>query len=194
MKRTIAFLFVLLAFASCDVVKQVQQVTSFAKCDFKLNNVQDIRLAGISVQNKNGSTDLNLGDGIRLTAALTSGGPLALTFNLNVEAHNPNGQTAGLNRLEWILLIDDIEMVNGINETPFTIPSNGSVEIPLSMNIDLRKALSGKSGQAMMNFAFNLAGANGVPTRIKLKAKPTILVGRYPVAYPGYITITSEVK
>jgi hypothetical protein len=194
MKRTIAFLFVLLAFASCDVVKQVQQVTSFAKCDFKLNDVQDIRLAGVSVQNKNGSADLNLGDGIRLTAALTSGGPLDLTFNLNVQAHNPNGQTAGLNRLEWILLIDDIEMVNGINETPFTIPSNGSVVIPLSMNIDLRKALSGKSGQAMMNFAFNLAGANGVPTRIKLKAKPTILVGKYPVSYPGYITITSEVK
>src|ERR1035437_7336041 len=186
MKRIIAFLFVLLAFASCDVVKQVQQVTSFAKCDFKLNDVQDIRLEGVLVQNKNGNADLNLGDGIRLTSALTSGGPLALTFNLNVQAHNPNGQTAGLNRLEWILLIDDIEMVNGVNETPFTIP--------LSMNIDLRKALSGKSGQAMMNFAFNLAGANGVPTRIKLKAKPTILVGKYPVSYPGYITITSEIK
>ena len=147
MKRTIAFLFVLLAFASCDVVKQVQQVTSFAKCEFKLNDVQDIRLSGVSVQNKRGNADLNLGDGIRLTAALTSGGPLALTFNLNVEAHNPNGQTAGLNRLEWILLIDDIEMVNGINESPVTIPSNGSVVIPLSMNIELRKALSGKSGQ-----------------------------------------------
>jgi hypothetical protein len=194
MKRTLAFLFVLFAFASCSVVKQIQQVTSFAKCEFKLNDVQDVRLAGISIQNKKGSADMNFSDGVRLAAALTSGGPLALTFNLNVEAHNPNGQTAGLNRLEWILLIDDIEMVNGINEAPVSIPSNGSVVIPLSMNIDLRKALSGKSGQAMMNFGFNLAGANGEPSRIKLKAKPTILVGKYPVSYPGYITITSEVK
>ena len=194
MKRILAFLFVLVAFASCDVVKQVQQVTSFAKCEFKLKEVQDVRLAGVSVQNKNGSADLNLGDGIRLTAALTSGGPLALTFNLNVEAHNPNGQTAGLNRLEWILLIDDIEMVSGVNEEPVSIPAMGSTVIPLRMNIDLRKALSGKSGQALLNFGFNLTGANGQPTRIKLKAKPTILIGNFPVSYPGYITITSEVK
>jgi hypothetical protein len=194
MKRTLAFLFVLMTFASCSVVKQIQQVTSFGKCEFKLNDVQDIRLAGVLVQNKNGSTDLNLGDGIRLTAALTSGGALPLTFTLNVGVHNPNQQTAGLNRLEWILLIDDIEMVSGVNEMPVTIPAQGDVMIPLSMNIDLRKALSGKSGQAMANFGYNLAGANGVPTRIKLKAKPTIMVGKYPVSYPGYITITSEVK
>jgi len=193
MKRTLAFLFVLLALASCNVVKQIQQVTSMSQCDFKLNDVQDIRLAGVQVQNIKNASDLNFSDGARLAAALTST-TLPLTFTLNVEAHNPNEQTAGLNRLEWILLIDDIEMVNGVNEVPVSIQGKGSTVIPLSMNIDLRKALSGKSGQAMMNFALNLAGANGTPTRIKLKAKPTILVGRFPLSYPGYITVTSIVK
>ena len=193
MKRVIAFLFVLFAATSCGVVQQIQQVTSFAQCDFKLNEVQDIRLAGISVQNKKGSADLNLMDGARLAAALTSS-TLPLTFTLNMEAHNPNGQVAGLNRLEWILFIDDIEMLNGVNEDPITIPSKGSTVIPLRMNIDLRKALSGKSGQSLLNFGFNLAGANGEPTRIKLKAKPTILVGKFPISYPGFITITSTVK
>jgi hypothetical protein len=193
MKRALAFLFVLLAFASCTVVKQIQQATSMSQCDFKLNDVQDIRLAGVQVQNIKNASDLNFSDGARLAAALTSS-TLPLTFTLNVEAHNPNEQTAGLNRLEWILLIDDIEMVNGVNEVPVSIQGKGSTVIPLSMNIDLRKALSGKSGQAMMNFALNLAGANGVPTRIKLKAKPTILVGRFPLSYPGYITVTSIVK
>jgi hypothetical protein len=193
MKRALAFLFVLLAFASCTVVKQIQQATSMSQCDFKLNDVQDIRLAGVQVQNIKNASDLNFSDGARLAAALTSS-TLPLTFTLNVEAHNPNEQTAGLNRLEWILLIDDIEMVNGVNEVPVSIQGKGSTVIPLSMNIDLRKALSGKSGQAMMNFALNLAGANGTPTRIKLKAKPTILVGRFPLSYPGYITVTSIVK
>ena len=193
MKRILVFLFTLIAITSCGVVQQVQQIASFAKCDFKLNDVQDVRIAGISVQNYKGTSDLNFGDAARLAAALT-GSTLPLTFNLNIEAHNPNGQVAGLNRLEWILLIDDIEMVNGINEEPVTIPANGSTVIPLSMNIDLRKALSGKSGQSLLNFGFNLAGANGSPTRIKLKAKPTILVGKFPIAYPGYITITSVVK
>ena len=193
MKRILAFLFVLLAVTSCDVVKQVQQVTNLSKCEFKLKDIQDVRLAGILVQNKNGSTDLNFSDGARLAVALTSG-TLPLTFNLNVEVHNPNAKTAGLNRLEWILLIDDIEMVSGVNEQPISIPAMGTAVIPLSMNIDLHKALSGKSGEALLNFGFNLTGANGQPTRIKLKAKPTILIGNFPVSYPGYLTITSEVK
>jgi hypothetical protein len=193
MKRTLVFLFVLFTFASCGVVKQIQQVTSFSRCEFKLNDVQDIRLAGILVQNKRSVSDLNLMDGVHMAAALASS-TLPLTFTLNVEAHNPNGQVAGLNRLEWILFIDDIEMVSGVNEEPFTIPSDGSIGIPLRMNIDLRKALSGKSGQSMLNFAFNLAGANGEPSRIKLKAKPSIFVGNFPVSYPGYITITSTLK
>jgi len=193
MKRILVFLFTLIAITSCGVVQQVQQIASFAKCDFKLNDVQDVRIAGISVQNYKGTSDLNFGDAARLAAALT-GSTLPLTFNLNIEAHNPNGQVAGLNRLEWILLIDDIEMLNGVNEEPVSIPANGSTIIPLRMNIDLRKALSGKSGQSLLNFGFNLAGANGEPTRIKLKAKPTILVGKFPISYPGYITITSTVK
>lgn len=193
MKRIFVFLFSFIVFTSCGVVQQVQQIASLTKCDFKLNDIQDVRIAGISVQNYKGSADLNFSDAARLAAALT-GSTLPLTFNLNMEAHNPNGQVAGLNRLEWILLIDDIEMLNGVNEEPFTIPANGSTIIPLRMNIDLRKALSGKSGQSLLNFGFNLAGANGEPTRIKLKAKPTILVGRFPIAYPGYITITSTVK
>ena len=108
MKRIFVFLFSFIVFTSCGVVQQVQQIASFAKCDFKLNNVQDVRIAGISVQNYKGSADLNFSDAARLAAALT-GSTLPLTFNLNMEAHNPNGQVAGLNRLEWILLIDDIE-------------------------------------------------------------------------------------
>ena len=193
MKRVLAFLFVVFVVSSCNVVQQIRQVTSMAACDFKLKDVQDIRIAGITVQNSKGSADLNFSDAARLAVALT-GSTLPLTFNLNIEAHNPNEQVAGLNRLEWILLIDDIEMLNGVNENPITIPAKGSTMIPLSMIIDLRKALSGKSGQSLLNFGFNLAGANGSPTRIKLKAKPTILVGKFPIAYPGYITITSVVK
>ncbi|MDP4289544.1 MAG: hypothetical protein Q8908_00530 [Bacteroidota bacterium] len=193
MKHTLAILLVLFTFSSCSVVQQIQQVKNLGSCEFKLHDVQDVRLAGVSIQNKNGSTELSITDGARLAAALASN-TLPLTFDLNLDVHNPNGQAAGLNRLDWILFIDDIEMVSGVNEAPVMIPSNGNAIIPLKMNIDLRKALAGKGGQSLMNFGFNLAGANGQPTRIKLKAKPTILIGNFPVAYPGYITISSAVK
>lgn len=193
MRKIIVSLLILITVTSCDVVKQIQQVTSFAACDFRLKDVQDVKLAGISVQNKRGAADLNIGDAARLGIAITSG-TFPLTFNLNVEARNPNGMSAGLNRIDWILFIDDIEMVSGTNEETINIPANGSNVFQLHMNVDLKKVLNGKSGQSLLNFGLNLAGSNGEPTRIKLKAKPSVMIGSRLVAYPGYITITSVVK
>lgn len=193
MKKVFICFFMLLTITSCDVVKQVKQAGNFVTCSFRLKEVEDVRLAGVSVQNKRGAADLNIGDAAQLAVALT-GKTFPLTFNLNVEAKNANGTAAGLSRLDWILLIDDIEMVSGTNEETITIPANGSSVFPLRMDVDLKKALNGKSGQALLNFGLNLAGSNGEPTRIKLKAKPSIMIGNRLVAYPGYITITREVK
>ncbi len=193
MKKVFVYFFLLLTITSCDVVKQVQQAQNFVTCSFRLKEVQDVRLAGVSVQNKRGAADLNIGDAAQLAMALT-GKTFPLTFNLNVEAKNANRAEAGLNRLDWILIIDDIEMVSGTNEEVINIPANGSSVFPLKMNVDLKKVLNGKSGQSLLNFGLNLAGANGEPTRIKLKAKPSIMIGNRLVAYPGYITITGEVK
>jgi hypothetical protein len=193
MKKIIACLFILLTITSCDVVKQVQQAANFVNCNFSLKDIQDIRLAGISVQNKKGAADLNIGEAAQLGASLL-GRTFPLTFNLNVEAKNPNKLAAGLNRIEWILFIDDIEMVRGSNEETINIPANESTVFPLKMEVDLKKVLTGKSGQALLNFGLNLAGKNGEPTRIKLKAKPSIMVGNHLIAYPGYITITEAIK
>ena len=193
MKNVFVCFIILLAVTSCDVVKQVKEASNFISCSFKLNDIQDVRLAGVSVQNKRGAADLNIGDAAQLAFALT-GKSFPLTFNLNVQAINTNGSVAALNRLDWILIIDDIEMVSGTNEEAINIPANGTAVFPLSMNIDLKKVLNGKSGQSLLNFGLNLAGSNGEPTRIKLKAKPSIMIGNHLVAYPGYVTITSTVK
>jgi len=36
---------------SCDVVKQVSQVSNLSKCDFRLESVQRLTLAGVQIQN-----------------------------------------------------------------------------------------------------------------------------------------------
>jgi len=193
MKKIFVCFIILLTITSCDVVKQVKEASNFVSCSFMINDIQDVRLAGVSVQNKRGAADLNIGDAAQLAFALT-GKTFPLTFNLNIQATNSNGSVAALNRLDWILIIDDIEMVSGTNEEAINIPAKGTTVFPLSMNIDLKKVLNGKSGQSLLNFGLNLAGANGEPTRIKLKAKPSIMIGNRLVAYPGYITITNTVK
>jgi hypothetical protein len=150
-----------------------------------------MKLAGVSVQDKISLSDFSIMEMAKI-AGVIAGGTLPLTFDLNMEVKNPNTGMAAMNKLDWILIIDDIEMTRGILNQRIEIPANAVSSIPVAMNLDLMKSLNGKSGDALINFALNLAGSGTRPTRIKLKAKPSILIGASPIDYPGYITIKQE--
>ena len=192
MKKFLLLSVIALVMTSCDVVKQVQQMAMFTKCDFRLKTVENTFLAGVNIQRIQKLSDLNMMDAAMLTAAMTAK-EVPLTFTLNVEARNPNTSPASMQKIDWILLIDDIEMAKGTNNQQVLIPANqGTVIIPLQISTDLKKSLTGKSGTAIINFALNLAGSGNTPSRITLKAKPTIMIGSFPIAYPGYITVSQN--
>lgn len=188
-----ALLITMMLLSGCEILNQAQQMANLTKCEFRLNSVDQLRLAGVNIQQVRQLSDLNFMDAAKITAAAASGGNLPLNFTLNVEVKNPNPATAGLNRLDWILLIDDIEMTTGVNDQRVQVAANGGTAIiPLTIGIDLRQALQGKSADAIANFGLNLAGAGNRPTRITLKAKPTIMLGSQTISYPGYLTVQNE--
>jgi hypothetical protein len=45
---------------------------------------------------------------------------------------------------------------------------------------------------AVINFGLNLAGTGDQPSRLTVKVKPTILIAKKAMQYPGYITLTRE--
>jgi hypothetical protein len=192
MKKYLWILLFLTVISSCDVLRNVKEMMTFAKCEFRLKSVDHTRLAGVNIQDMGSYADLSLNDALVITHAFTNG-HLPLAFTLNVEVRNPNTTAASMTKVDWILLIDNHEMVNGTSAQAITIAPNGGVTVwPLQVSIDLVKALSGETFDSLKNFAFNLAGVGNKPTRITLKAKPTIMVGNSPVAYPGYITINTD--
>ena len=193
-RKTILFtsISLLTLFTSCDVLQQVSQVTNLAKCDFRLESVKQLNLAGINVQNITKMSDLTIYDAGKLLNAVSTQ-QFPLDFTLNVEARNPNTSVAGMTRVDWILLIDDLEMARGILDKQVTIPANnGTAILPMQMHIDLKKALTGKSADAILNFGLNLAGAGNKPTRFTLQMKPTITVNGFPLTYPGYLNVKTD--
>ncbi len=191
-KLLLASITFLIFFTSCDVMQQVSQINNLTKCEFRIESVQHLNLAGINVQNVNKISDLNMFDAAKIAAALSSQ-QFPLDFTLNIEAKNPNTTAAGMTRIDWILFIDDIEMTRGIQDKQVTIPANNSIAvIPMQLHVDLQKALTGKSADAVINFGMNLAGNGNKPTRFTLKMKPTITVGGIPMTYPGYLNIKTE--
>jgi hypothetical protein len=178
-------------FQGCDVARQAGRASALASCDFRIGSVEHVSLAGVDLQNIRSVSDLRIADVAMILGGFAS--PVfPLTLQLNLEGRNPNPKEAGLNRLEWILFIDDLEMAGGILDQPFVIPPKGVVTIPVEVGMDLKKVLSGKSATALMNFCVNLAGAGTTPTRFKIKLKPSLMVGGTVLPYPGYITVRTE--
>jgi len=191
MKKKLSVIIILaitIVAASC---LQLQQMQNMTKCEFRIKNVENIQLASIDIQNKKSYQDLSILDAAKITSAV-AGGTLPLDLRLNVDVKNPNSTTAAMNKLEWILMIDDTQMLNGVSNKRVEIAPNATSTLPLDMRVDLKEVLSGESGSSLLNFAFNLADAGGAPTRITLKAKPTIMVGSIPLTYPGYINIKKD--
>ena len=184
-------LFLGIPFSGCDVARQAQQVSNLTNCDFRIQSVDNINLAGVELQNIRSVNDLGMMDVAKILAGFTSP-TFPLSLQLRLEGRNPNAKEAGLNRLDWILFVDDIQMTSGILDTPFSIPAMGSATIPVEVGLDLKQVLSGKSANAMLNFCMNLAGFGNTPTRFKIKLKPTVIIAGSALTYPGYITVKTE--
>ena len=194
-KKAVQIMFMLVAVLalspSCKVAQPTQSALNLASCEFRLLSAVDINIAGISVDKYASIKDLGVADFAMIMGALTQP-ELPLSMRLNIEVKNPNTSSAGINSLEYIIFIDDIQMLEGNYDNPITVPASSSIIIPVLLNVELKQALKGKSMDAIMNFGFNLAGVGSKPTRFKVKLKPSILVGNTSLAYPGFITVKTE--
>jgi len=190
--KLLQLILILIILGSCDISRQLNEIKTFAKCDFRLYTIEDIKLAGVDIQQYKSYNEMNLLD-IAVIGSSASKGILPLTFTLNVQVKNPNSTPAAINKMDWILFIDDIEILDGISNQRMEIPANGRISnLPLQINADLMKVLTKESVEAISNFAFNLSGQGKRPSNITLKIKPSIMVGNTPVNYPGYISVKNE--
>ena len=194
MKKISIFFFILISFNfnACQVAEQVTQMSTFAKCQFRIASVQNITLAGVDVQKIQQMNQISALDVFNITTAFASGS-LPLSMMLNIEVKNPNASTAAMNALEWIFLIDQTELLRGNLTQQIKVNPNGGVtNLPLQISVDLKKAINGQSMNSLVNLALNLVDASNKPCRVSLKIKPSIMFGNYSINYPGYITIQKE--
>jgi len=192
MRYRISIAILLISVLAASGCKTLMSYTNILKCDFRMKSMTNTQIAGINVQNIQSFSDLNFVQAGKLTTAYLSGN-VPLTFLLNVEGRNPNPSEATMARFDWILLIDDKQMVTGTNQQEYHLPANdGTQIIPLNISINLLEVLNDETKNSLLNFGFNLADAGNKPTRVGLKIKPTIYLNSIPITYPGFIDIGTE--
>jgi hypothetical protein len=178
--------------ASCNVMKQANEMRTFAKCEFRVKNVEEVYLAGVDITDVDQFTDLDFSQATTISMQAMKG-KLPLNFILNVEVRNPNDERASMNRFLWDLYIDDELITRGKVVEDLKVPPGGGIAVlPVQIAVDLFDVLTGESSDAVLNFAMNLSGDGAYPSRVKLRVKPTIYIAMTEVKYPGFFTIEEE--
>lgn len=188
LKKTLIILFVTMGLTSCELLNQAAQTINFASCKFNFNSVDNIQMLGFNLSKGMSKTDLNITQLASLTNALINK-RLPVTFNVNVGVENPNSIAASMAKMDYIISLNGKEVVSTTLNNSINVPANGSSVVSIPITTDLFQLFSGESGEAVLNLAFKLAGANSDPVQVGLKVKPYISINGQQLAYPNYITI-----
>jgi len=180
---------------SCSVYNTI---TNAQRLKFKLGSVNGFSLAGVSLKSISSINNLSAMDIIKLTSAFANK-EIPATFTLNVLAKNPNDGTGGtkessalIKNLDWRLLIDSKETINGAVQN-INVPGVGQeTTIPVGISLDLYKFFSSSGYEDIINLALALGGQNGSSSRLSLKVKPTVETFLGPMTYPGEITVIDK--
>lgn len=202
--RTISALVLIAAFGiylnSCNVVKDISDtLTQLSRLQFKIESVNNFRIAGITLADKKSIGDFSLTDGLKLTNAFSQK-KFPAEFTLNLEARNPNDGSGGskaagatINSLDYRLIIDDVPTISGDIGSPVSVPGTGTaVTIPLDMGLDLHEYFASEGYNGLMNLALSIGGKQGSSSNIKLDMKPTVKTNIGPITYPSRITVVDK--
>jgi hypothetical protein len=204
MRRKCYFLFFVLiigsvSFYSCT--STLDMLANIQRLKFKLGNISNLKVAGVSLSGKNSLNDFSLADGLKLTQAFANKN-LPTSFRLNVLAKNPNDGTGGttkttstLTKLSWRLLIDNNETINGAFNQPVEVPGIGQeITIPIDMNLNLYDFFKNLGYEGVIRLALALGGVHGSTSRVTLKATPSIETVLGPITSNEITIVDTEFR
>ena len=184
-----------LLFSQCSVNKQISQAKTLGDCRYTLASADSVFLAGTDVRQFRKLEDLNPVRFPKLAAALLLRN-VPLDARVNIDITNPTNKLAGINQLEYRILLAGQELFNGfLNQRIEVQPGGGKTRVPIRLNANAYQLLTdSKTRDAFTQLIQNLSGAaNTQPSKLTIRIKPTLdLLGKQ-VNYPGYITIDQDV-
>ncbi len=174
---------------SCATLERLSDLRGL---DFFLDRVDRAVLADVDLGRVRRFEDLRSRDVVRIADSVRRG-RLPLRFTLHVGARNPseNPVAVRLERLDWTLLLEDRETVNGVLRDDIVLAPARTSDIPVPIELDLLRFFD-DNARDLADLALRAAGAGGEPKNLKLRACPTVRTPLGVYRFPEEITIVSR--
>jgi len=190
MRKLMLFSAVVFILNSCSV----SEYAAFTRCEFRLQSLQDLEVCNVKASDKSSWSDFSYMQGQVVVDRLKKQSfPFELT--VNIEARNPGKKVAAVKSIQWMALIDDLQVAQGEVDHYAKIPASGGTSIiPIRLQADLFDYLKGEDPQSKLNFALNLINEGKQDSQLTLKIKPSIRISGQEIRYSNYFMITEEFR
>ena len=184
-----------LLFSQCSVNQQISQAKALGNCKYAIASADSVYLAGTDVRQFQFTKLEDLTRYPKLAAGLLLRN-VPLTVRLNLDITNPTAKLAGINQLEYKILLAGRELFNGLLNQRIEVLPGSQTRIPVRLSTNAYQLITdGATRDAFVQLVQNLGGAaNTQPSKLTIKLKPTLALGNKAVNYPGYITIEQEIN
>lgn len=166
-------------------------VKNFSNCQFNYKDVTNIRLASIDVSHIRSPKDLSYVDLLQLIPAFKDKS-LGLNMNVNINVTNPNSNVAKLEGVDYIVWVDEREVLSGSMDQKISIGSNQTEVLSLPVSVNLLNLATFSTMDALLEFAIGLVTDNPDASRMKVSLKPYFNIGKKKVKTPFYITVGGD--
>lgn len=181
-----------LLFHACGLNKETRSMRALQSCTYQLARVDNLDLAGVDLKEiilnaDQGRLNLSALPAIGL-GYLTGNLPLSATFQLEIQ--NPTSHLAGVGQFEYIILLDDEELLDGTSDLPISVPAQTTVIHPMRIQANIYPLLSRANNMdRVLNFLSGRGSEADQVLDFTFKLKPTLTLAGQAIQYPGYITV-----
>jgi hypothetical protein len=171
----------------------MMQTKNVENVDFSFHSISisDATLVGIDLSPLEDWSDLSLTQAAELAAAVATQ-DLRLDMVVTVRADNPpeNGD-ARLVRMDWSLLVEDRETVNGRIVTETFLARGAPTLVPVVVQVNLTELYQG-AARDLFELALSLAGLGGEEKDIRLRVLPLVETAFGPIRYDRPLELIRE--
>ncbi|NLD24785.1 MAG: LEA type 2 family protein [Bacteroidales bacterium] len=181
-------LFSLTFMPACDVMNNIGGAYRLSQSEYKYSSLNDIQLAGMKLGN---ASSISLSNLASIATVLAGGNSQTIPFSmtLNMDVTNPNTAAAFLDALDYQIIINDLEFVEGKMDMPIRIEPGETKVIPIPVSVDLRNLINRYSQERVTKEMSSFLGITPNETTVMVKLWPKLTVGNTLIKVPAAIPV-----
>jgi len=183
-KKLVVVCMLSIVFCGCD---GVDELVNMLNCKFEVQSIENFTFAGVLFDELDSLEDISDADMAIIDEAIAAENA-PVHFILNILGTNPNDVIASVEKLQWIMAVDGLDVAEGVVTKRFTIPAQETNILSLDVDANVMSIYNDSIVENVYSLYQDII--NGHTSIATLKIKPTV----NETEFPNYITLQFPIK